>query len=105
LTSLTGGLINEDYYSRYSPFGIMVSKQWLFAQGGRPVIYQSAEEYQLLTENHRWRHVLYETSIQRLLILSYVREPDNLRLKTDVENARLRGSLFLARLSRITLDG
>jgi hypothetical protein len=60
LTSLTGGLVNEDYYSRYSPFGIMVSKHWLFGQGGRPVIYQSADEYHLLPENHRWRHVLYE---------------------------------------------
>ena len=60
LTSLTGGLVNEEYYSRYSPFGIMVSKQWLFAQGGRPVIYQSAEEYHSLPETHRWRHVLYQ---------------------------------------------
>jgi hypothetical protein len=62
LTSLKGGLANLNYYSRYSPFGIMVSKQWLFAQGGRPVIYQSAEEYQSLPESHRWRHVLYEPS-------------------------------------------
>ncbi len=62
LTSLKGGLVNEDYYSRYSPFGIMVSKQWLFAQGGRPVIYQSAEEYSSLPESQRWRHVLYQPS-------------------------------------------
>ena len=62
LTSLKGGLVNEDYYSRYSPFGIMVSKQWLFAQGGRPVIYQPAEEYYSLPESHRWRHVLYQPS-------------------------------------------
>src|SRR5437773_2620660 len=25
---------------RYRPYGIMVTKQWLFDQGGRPVIYQ-----------------------------------------------------------------
>jgi hypothetical protein len=60
VASLEKGLVNKDYYSRYSPFGIMVSKQWLFAQGGRPVIYQSAEEYHSLPESHRWRHVLYQ---------------------------------------------
>jgi len=32
---LSDGLRNEHYYSRYSLFGIMVSKKWLFAQGGR----------------------------------------------------------------------
>jgi hypothetical protein len=60
LATLPGGLVNEDYYSRYSPFGIMVSKQWLFSLGGWPVIYESAQEYHDLSESHRWRHVLYE---------------------------------------------
>ena len=60
LTSLKEGLVNERYYSRYSPFGILVPKQWLFERGGRPVIYQPNHEYQLLPESHRWRHVLYE---------------------------------------------
>jgi hypothetical protein len=60
LTSLKGGLVNADYHSRYSPFGIMVSKQWLFAQGGRPVNSESTEEYYLLPKTHHGRHVLYE---------------------------------------------
>lgn len=60
LKSLSGGLVNEDYYSGYSPFGIMVSKKWLFEQGGRPVIYQPSSEYKELPESHRWRHMTFE---------------------------------------------
>jgi hypothetical protein len=60
LTTLPNGLVNEEYYSHYSPFGIMVSKRWLFGQGGRPVIYETDQEYDNLPETHRWRHVLYE---------------------------------------------
>lgn len=57
---LSNGLVNESYYSKYSPFGVMFKKQWVFAQGGRPVIYQPAHEYLLLPEAMRWRHVTYE---------------------------------------------
>ena len=56
---LPSGLLNPDYYSRYSPFGIMVSKKWLFKLGGRPVIYQTEDEYYLLPDEIKWRHVLY----------------------------------------------
>jgi hypothetical protein len=45
---------------RYRPFGVMVSKSWLYAQGGRPVIYQAKEEYEQLPESHRHRHVTYD---------------------------------------------
>lgn len=45
---------------RYSPFGVMVSKQWLFEKGGRPVIYQSEDEFSLLPEELQYRHVRYE---------------------------------------------
>lgn len=38
----------------------MVSKRWLFTQGGRPVIYQTNVEYDQLPESHRWRHMLYD---------------------------------------------
>lgn len=45
---------------RYAPFGVMVKKGWLFRAGGRPVIYQPEAEFELLHENHRYRHVRYE---------------------------------------------
>lgn len=45
---------------RYAPFGVMVRKEWLFAQGGRPVIYQPEDEFELLHEANRFRHVRYD---------------------------------------------
>jgi hypothetical protein len=63
LEQMPSGLVNPDYYSRYSPFGIMVSKKWLYDQGGRPVIYEHDSEFELLPETHRWRHVRYEPGV------------------------------------------
>jgi hypothetical protein len=45
---------------RYSPLGIMVSKNWLYSKGGRPVIYQTKKEYDELPESHKYRHVTYD---------------------------------------------
>ena len=45
---------------RYAPFGVMVDKEWLFKQGGRPVIYQPESEYSMLHEDQRYRHKQYE---------------------------------------------
>src|SRR5712691_5760683 len=45
---------------RYAPFGVMVSKEWLFQKGGRPVIYQAQDEYDLLPGALKYRHVRYE---------------------------------------------
>lgn len=42
---------------RYRPFGVMVPKSWLFAKGGRPVIYQPESEYDLLPPELQYRHV------------------------------------------------
>jgi hypothetical protein len=38
----------------------MIEKKWLFTRGGRPVIYQSDTEFELLHEDQRFRHVRYE---------------------------------------------
>lgn len=53
-------MVNPAAWSRYSRFGIVVSKAWLFQWGGRPVIYQPDSEYGLLPRKLRWRHVRYE---------------------------------------------
>ena len=45
---------------RYMPFGVMFEKEYLFAKGARPVIYQTEDEYGMLHENQKYRHVRFE---------------------------------------------
>ncbi|MGH7429143.1 MAG: hypothetical protein ACREJ4_12440, partial [Candidatus Methylomirabilaceae bacterium] len=45
---------------RYEPYGIAVSKARLFAQGGRPVIYDYPDARDTLPESHRYRFVPYD---------------------------------------------
>jgi len=74
LGELGQGLVNDRCYSKYSPFGIMVSKAWLYSRGGRPVIYQSDNEYSALPESHRWRHVRYELGCEECVDFTWERE-------------------------------
>ncbi|GAB3294234.1 hypothetical protein [Pseudidiomarina andamanensis] len=50
----------EKNNARYHPFGICVPKIEIFRLGGRPVIYQQTEEFDLLHESQQWRHVTYD---------------------------------------------
>ncbi len=59
---------------RYRPFGVQVSKKWLFSQGGRPVIYQAGHEFNLLSESHKWRHVRYEPDADPPIDFTWERE-------------------------------
>lgn len=43
----------------YGPYGVMVSKEWLFRQGGRPVIYQTDQEVEILPPELHFRHKVY----------------------------------------------
>ncbi len=45
---------------RYAPFGIAVRKEWLFSQGGRPVIYQQDAQFENTSKEHKYLHVKYE---------------------------------------------
>jgi hypothetical protein len=60
--------------NRYWPFGISVSKNYVFELGGRPVIYQSDSEYYDLPENLRWRHVRYEPTSKSPIDFTWERE-------------------------------
>lgn len=53
-------LDTNEYSLKYKPFGVGVSKEWLFNKGGRPVIYQPDNEYDQLPEYFQWRHCRYE---------------------------------------------
>jgi hypothetical protein len=74
LMSLQDGLVNPDAYSRYSPFGIIFEKRWIFAQRGRPVIYQTDGEFSQLPEELRWRHVRYEPNRDEPIDFTWERE-------------------------------
>jgi hypothetical protein len=72
--SLEQGLLNPDNYSRYAPFGVMFAKVWVFQKGGRPVIYETDEEYSALPESLRWRHVRYEPTASSPIDFTWERE-------------------------------
>jgi hypothetical protein len=74
LEVLPKGFVNSTAFSRYSPFGIMFHKSWLFEQGGRPVIYQSDADYAALPEALRWRHVRYEPHAPAPIDFTWERE-------------------------------
>jgi hypothetical protein len=74
LPAVANGLVNTDSFTRYSPFGLMFSKQWLYERGGRPVIYQSDAEFHQMSEDSRWRHVRYEPSATPPIDFTWERE-------------------------------
>jgi len=71
----------HDVIGRYRPFGVRVSKRWLYSEGGRPVIYQREAEFEALPESHRWRHVRYEPDCEPPVDFTWERE---WRIRTDV---------------------
>ncbi len=74
LTSLQHGLVNPTAYSRYAPFGVIFEKRWIFERGGRPVIYQPEDEFNLLSDDLRWRHVRFEPNADPPIDFTWERE-------------------------------
>ena len=81
LHALQDILDQSDAHSfRYAPFGIIIKKDWLFKQGGRPVIYQTKEEGDKLPAELWWRHVTYDPIADNPVDFTWERE---WRVKTD----------------------
>lgn len=80
------GPVNPDAYSRYRPFGVLFDKRWIFARGGRPVIYQSEADYAQMPVNLQWRHMRYEPDAEPPIDFTWEREwrlqVDELRLNS-----------------------
>lgn len=66
--------------SKYKQFGICVKKNYLFENGGRPVIYQPNDDYENLSENIRWKHVHYDPCLHPPIDFTWERE---WRIKTE----------------------
>jgi len=66
--------------NHFQPFGIKISKRWLFELGGRPVIYEPEEDFDKLHESHKWRHVRFEPTSNPPIDFTWERE---WRIKTD----------------------
>lgn len=67
--------------ARLQPYGVLLGKDYLYALGGRPVIYQPDAEFALLPEPLRYRHASYDPLTDPPIDFSWQRE---WRLHADV---------------------
>jgi hypothetical protein len=66
--------ISDFPFTRYSQFGLMFKKNWIYERGGRPVIYQPESDFELLPEELRWRHVRFELTGEKVVDWTWERE-------------------------------
>lgn len=60
LSALAQTMAVEPTAMRYQPFGVMVSRDWLYARGGRPVIHSAPQDYDALPPSMQYRYVKYQ---------------------------------------------
>jgi hypothetical protein len=58
--SLVDIAASEKERPRYEPYGVAVSKNWLFERGGRPVIYDHPDAFESFSNDQRYRFVQYD---------------------------------------------
>ena len=80
ITSLAQVIARQTNEMRYSPYGFMFSKEYLFSLGARPVIYEPDEEYEELPDKVKYRHVRFDLTNDKKVDWTWERE---WRLKID----------------------
>lgn len=60
ISSFNISAINDEVQTRYTPFGLLFKKEFIFQNGGRPAIYQPDSDYNLLHGDLKYRHVTFE---------------------------------------------
>lgn len=74
IPALSGGLVNQDSYSTYSPFGFLFAKSYIYSLGGRPVIYQPDADFSHLAPAVQWRHMRFDLSGAQPIDFTWERE-------------------------------
>lgn len=59
---------------KYSPYGVMVGKNWVYSKGGLPAIYGPDAQYDALPKEMRYRHIRYELNPTYSIDHSWERE-------------------------------
>jgi len=74
LAAFADAFVSRVPFTRYSQFGLMFDKSWVYDRGGRPVIYQPDTDFSILPEELRWRHVRFEPNGQHIIDFTWERE-------------------------------
>lgn len=74
LAAFAAAFVSRFPFTRYSQFGLIFDKNWVFERGGRPVIYQPYSDFDLLPEDLRWLHVRFEPTSDIAIDWTWERE-------------------------------
>jgi len=74
LAALADAFVSRVPFTRYSQFGLIFEKSWVYDRGGRPVIYQPDSDFSILPEELRWRHVRFEPTAEQVIDFTWERE-------------------------------
>jgi len=74
LAAFAADFVGQFPFTRYSQFGLMFEKKWVYKRGGRPVIYQPDDDFYRLPEELRWRHVRFELCDEAVIDFTWERE-------------------------------
>lgn len=83
--------LNSDYFKRYSPFGVMFSKEYIYSIGGRPVIYGNDQDFEKLDKELRFRFVKFDLLSDPKIDFTWEREwrLNNQELNLDINQASI----------------